>query len=56
LRDLILSVIAIPGAYIGFINPVKYSTQSYELKIILLMFNALTVVRFIKVIHYFPVL
>jgi hypothetical protein len=46
---------AIPGAYIGFVNPVQYSSQSYDLKVILMIFNALTIVRFVKVVNYFHV-
>jgi hypothetical protein len=51
-----LTLIAIPGAYIGFVNPVQFSTGSPELKFILVLFNALTVLRFVKIINYFPVL
>lgn len=54
-RDLILNILAIPGSYIGFVNPVRYSNESYDLKVILQLFNALTVVRFVKIISYFPV-
>lgn len=46
---------AIPGSYIGFVNPAQYSSQSYDLKVILMIFNALTTVRFIKVVNYFHV-
>jgi hypothetical protein len=56
MRDLILNLFAIPGAYIGFVNPVQFSNGSQELKVILILFNALTVVRFIKIVNYFEVL
>ena len=53
MRDLILTLLAFPGAYIGFVNPVQYSSQPEELKTVLVFFNALTVFRFIKILNYF---
>lgn len=50
-RDLILIIIAIPGAYIGFVSPVNYSSQPADLTPVLMFFNILTIIRFLKIVQ-----